>query len=274
MQPPSRSHRLCARRSCAPLLLLLACHGAKGGGAQAPARQGSPAAIECPPGTTMKGAAPPTGDRMWCERGDATLHGPVVEWFADGQRKAAGEYRDGRKHGVWKTFYDDGKPRAEEHWVKGQPSGTWTTWFADGTPATEALHRAGGVVELTAYRPDGSKQRHGTYVNGREDGEWTEWDAAGVATIAVWKDGVKTASGPAVVIGIPECDAYVAKYSRCIEQWMPEAARGSMRDAMQQTIVAWQEAARTPAAHEGLRSACGAALDAARQATAAMGCEW
>jgi hypothetical protein len=257
------------------VLVLLACRGGKSTTPDELARRGSPAAIECPAGTTMRGAAPPSGERVWCERSDATIHGPVLEWFASGQRRMAGEYADGRKQGTWKTFYDGGKPRAEEHWNAGQPTGTWTTWFADGTRATEAQHRAGGVVEFRSFRPDGSKQRAGTYVNGREDGEWTEWDAGGVATHFVWKDGVKTsAAAPAAVIGIPECDAYVSKYSRCIENRVPEAARAQMKDALQATILAWQDAAKTPAVHEGLRTACGAAMDAARTATASMGCEW
>jgi antitoxin component YwqK of YwqJK toxin-antitoxin module len=262
-----------ARPSSVLLSLLIACRAAE---TSAPdeARQGSPAPITCPAGATMRGVAPPSGDRVWCESDDGTLEGPVREWFADGQRRLEGEYAAGQKHGAWKTFYAGGKPRAEEHWDAGKPTGTWVTWFADGTRATEALHRPGGVVAFRSFRPDGSKQRQGTYANGRENGEWTEWDPAGVATVAIWKDGVKTTATPTAIIGIAECDEYITKYMRCIAEKVPDAARGTMNEAMDATIKAWREAAANTQQHEALRVGCKAALDAARQATEAMGCTW
>jgi len=74
-------------------------------------------------------------------------------------------------------------------------------------------------------------------------------------------------------IGIAECDEYIEKYTKCISDKVPEAARGSMKDAMDATVKAWKEAAAGPA-KDGLATACKAALDAAKTATAQMGCEW
>jgi len=74
-------------------------------------------------------------------------------------------------------------------------------------------------------------------------------------------------------IGIPECDEYIEKYTKCITEKVPEAARQQMKDAMDQSTKAWKEAAAGPA-KDGLATACKAALDAAKQATASMGCEW
>jgi len=74
-------------------------------------------------------------------------------------------------------------------------------------------------------------------------------------------------------IGIPECDEYIEKYTKCISDKVPEAARQQMKDAMDQSTKAWKEAAAGPA-KDGLATACKAALDAAKQATASMGCEW
>lgn len=74
-------------------------------------------------------------------------------------------------------------------------------------------------------------------------------------------------------IGIPECDEYIEKYTKCISDKVPEAARGSMKDAMDASAKAWKEAAAGPG-KDGLAAACKGALDAAKQATAAMGCEW
>jgi len=83
----------------------------------------------------------------------------------------------------------------------------------------------------------------------------------------------KTASGGFEKIGIPECDEYLEKYSRCIADKMPEATREGMQDAMQSMAKAWRDAADGPA-KPGLATACKAALEAAAEATKAMGCEW
>jgi len=74
-------------------------------------------------------------------------------------------------------------------------------------------------------------------------------------------------------IGVPECDEYIEKYSKCINDKMPEASRQQMKDAMDQSAKAWKEAAAGPG-KDSLAAGCKAALDAAKQATASMGCEW
>ncbi|MBC8070342.1 MAG: hypothetical protein IAG13_18560, partial [Deltaproteobacteria bacterium] len=74
-------------------------------------------------------------------------------------------------------------------------------------------------------------------------------------------------------IGIAECDEYIEKYTKCIQDKVPEAARAQMKDAMDMSAKAWKDAASGPA-KDGLATACKAALDAAKAATASMGCEW
>jgi hypothetical protein len=85
--------------------------------------------------------------------------------------------------------------------------------------------------------------------------------------------GAAEGGGGGDKIGIAECDEYIEKYSKCISEKVPEAARQQMKDAMDQSTKAWKEAAAGPA-KDGLATACKAALDAAKQATASMGCEW
>ncbi len=79
--------------------------------------------------------------------------------------------------------------------------------------------------------------------------------------------------GGLVEIGIPECDEYIQKYSKCVADKVPGAARKAMLDAMDTTAKAWKEAADGPA-RTGLATACKAALAAAQKATKPMGCEW
>jgi hypothetical protein len=85
--------------------------------------------------------------------------------------------------------------------------------------------------------------------------------------------GTTTTTTSAGKVGIKACDEYIEKYTKCISDKVPEAARGSMNDAMDATIKAWREAATGPAA-SGLETACKAALEAAAAATKSMGCEW
>jgi hypothetical protein len=47
-----------------------------------------------------------------------------------------------------------------------------------------------------------------------------------------------------------------------------------MNEAMDASVKAWRDAAANVQQHESLRVGCKAALDAARQATEPMGCEW
>src|SRR5262245_51078768 len=47
----------------------------------------------CPEGATMKGAAPPEGKTVWCERADGTKHGPFASFFDNGKKQTGLVYR-------------------------------------------------------------------------------------------------------------------------------------------------------------------------------------
>lgn len=76
----------------------------------------------------------------------------------------------------------------------------------------------------------------------------------------------------AAKIGIAACEEYVAKYLKCIEK-MPEAAREPARQGLKQMSDSWKAAA-TAENSEALGNACKQAMEAAKAATAAIGCEW
>lgn len=79
--------------------------------------------------------------------------------------------------------------------------------------------------------------------------------------------------GGADEIGVPECDEYITKYLKCIEEKIPDAAKEQTKQAVQQSIDAWKQAAQGPA-KDTLAETCKNALETAKKATAAMGCEW
>jgi hypothetical protein len=74
-------------------------------------------------------------------------------------------------------------------------------------------------------------------------------------------------------VGIAPCDEYLAKMAKCIKHLGPEAAE-PMKNAMTESTKAWQQNARTAEGRAALVDTCRQALDAARSAAAAMGCEW
>ena len=80
--------------------------------------------------------------------------------------------------------------------------------------------------------------------------------------------------GGAAKVGVAECDDYIAKYSKCIDGKVPEAARASVKQGLDNMVKAWADAAKTEQGKQGLAQGCKAALDGAKQAMASYGCEW
>ena len=74
-------------------------------------------------------------------------------------------------------------------------------------------------------------------------------------------DGGAAAGGE---IGVPECDDYVVKYTKCIDEKLPDPVKETSRKAMQTVVDAWKKAAATPAGKEGLVQACKTATEAVK----------
>lgn len=74
-------------------------------------------------------------------------------------------------------------------------------------------------------------------------------------------------------VGVAECDEYIEKYTECLMAKLPDKARPLMLDAMDQSARAWRDAAAGPA-KDGVAATCRIAIEAAKQATASMGCSW
>jgi hypothetical protein len=212
---------------------------------------------------------------VWCETEAGNAEGPATTFYDDGVRRSDAMYRNGRMHGPWRQFFPDGRPRSEGEYAHGRDVGLWRSFHDNGKLATRAEHADDGTVAFVEYGENGAKTREGSFTDGLEHGEWTIWDKDGKVQKVIYDRG-KVAGGiglSAYAIGIPECDEYIVRLTKCVETRMPEATRQPMKDAMDQSAKAWREAASGPA-KDGLATACKAALEAARQATESMGCEW
>ena len=88
----------------------------------------------------------------------------------------------------------------------------------------------------------------------------------------------KPAAAPAAAgaddVGVAACNEWIQKYTKCINDKVPEAARQQMKDAMKQTTDTWKQTASTPEGKQALENACKQMIESTKQATASMGCEW
>lgn len=99
-----------------------------------------------------------------------------------------------------------------------------------------------------------------------------------VAALLACKGGEKKSEGSSTAaagekIGIPECDEYIEKMTKCLDK-VPEAAKPGMKSALETSQKAWKEAAANEAAKPGLASGCKSAVETSKSAYAAMGCEF
>ena len=87
-------------------------------------------------------------------------------------------------------------------------------------------------------------------------------------------EGEPAKEGEGFSVGVPECDDYIAKYTGCLKDKIPEASRGAMEQGLNTMREAWKKAAETEAGKAGLANACKMAMDAAKKSMGAFGCEW
>ena len=74
--------------------------------------------------------------------------------------------------------------------------------------------------------------------------------------------------------GVAECDNYMKKYMACVDSKVPESARAMMRQNLDQTKVAWRQAASTVQGKASLAFACTQMDAQTGPAMKAYGCTW
>ena len=75
-------------------------------------------------------------------------------------------------------------------------------------------------------------------------------------------------------VGVPICDEFLDKYEACVTRNVPPPHFESIREGMREWREAWRAVAASPGGVPSLEKACRQTLEAQRQATAALGCEW
>lgn len=119
----------------------------------------------CPDGADLKGAPPPDGTEIWCEKevgGVPVKDGIFVTYNLNGDRMLEGYYHDGKQTGEWTMWYNNGQRASVDHYKDGVQEGEHVSWYANGAKAIE-----------------------GNYRNGKREGVWHRWDPNG---LQVWTD--------------------------------------------------------------------------------------
>ncbi|WP_375757955.1 toxin-antitoxin system YwqK family antitoxin [Corallococcus exercitus] len=129
--------------------------------------------LSCPEGTVQKGKTT-QNESVYCIKpnskpGEQVIHGPYVDFWANGQKQAEGQYLNGFRSGRW-TFWDaNGVKTGETEFVAGDYHGTRVQYFANGKPKMIEQYRKGfrnGTVQELSE--DGKVIRQLQFADGRE----------------------------------------------------------------------------------------------------------
>lgn len=74
--------------------------------------------------------------------------------------------------------------------------------------------------------------------------------------------------------GVAECDDYLAKYEKCVDDKVPAVAKPGIKEAIGKMRTTYKTSAANPVAKAGLAQGCKQALETTKQAMAQYNCTW
>lgn len=112
------------------------------------------------------------GQGIMNERG--IREGEWIEYYPDGQQKAAGEYNSGKRVGAWKFYYPDGTLEQEGNYDDdGLLTGQWKWYYPSGALHREEFYLNGLADGFSVeYAEIGVIVAAGDYIEGKEEGLW------------------------------------------------------------------------------------------------------
>ncbi|HLG19249.1 MAG TPA: hypothetical protein VI895_05470 [Bdellovibrionota bacterium] len=127
--------------------------------------------FECPPGTefkktesSIKKGGVAVGTEEWCEKGDTNgnpiKHGKWLIRYANGQKMAETEYKDGQMNGLSTQWLPTGQKSSEGFIKNGKRDGKWTGWHLNGRVASEEEYIDGNLRRTTSWTEDGRMFLH------------------------------------------------------------------------------------------------------------------
>lgn len=100
--------------------------------------------------------------------------GKWKEFYASGERKSEGNYKNSNRTGLWKFYFPDQQVEVEGQYdSKGRQDGVWQWYYANGQLMRECEYDAGVLDgEYTEYDENGKEVTKGKFVEGTEEGHW------------------------------------------------------------------------------------------------------
>jgi antitoxin component YwqK of YwqJK toxin-antitoxin module len=140
--------------------------------------------LECPSGTTRRGAAPPEAFEEWCEGKDALgralRQGPARTWYDDGRPWTEERFRDGQRDGAFVEWHRNGARARDGAFSLGAKTGRWIVRGESGAVEEESEWRAGVPHgRFVSYWPGGARRAEGRHCGGAQCGTWRTYDASG-----------------------------------------------------------------------------------------------
>ena len=109
-----------------------------------------------------------------------TTDGKHILWYENGQKREAGQYKNGTKEGTWNSWYENGQKKQEAHYINGKAEGFWVQWYKNGQKYAELNFKEGSPHGLLVFwHENGQKQSEGRFKNGEPIGKWIFWDEEG-----------------------------------------------------------------------------------------------
>ncbi len=95
-------------------------------------------------------------------------------YYAGGQVRQEGGYKDDKRDSLWKFYFPDGKLEQTGHYLNGLEDGLWTWYFLDGKTRREEYYLRGKEDGPSVeYDESGAVIAKGNFIEGQEEGEWS-----------------------------------------------------------------------------------------------------
>ena len=119
---------------------------------------------------------------IWYLKGqDTPFTGKVFSLHENGQKKAEGNFKDGKLNGLQMTWYENGQKFRKGNFKDGKEDGLGVQWYENGQKAGEANAKDGKHDGLQlSWHENGKKRLEVNYKDGKEvEGSAKFWNSKG-----------------------------------------------------------------------------------------------
>ena len=111
---------------------------------------------------------------------DTPYTGKSLKWHENGQQRAEGNFKDGKRDGLWGYWSKNGQKKKEVNFKDGLKNGLAIGWYDNGQKSQEGNYKDGTDDGLwTIWHENGQKGFEGNFKDGKKDGLWTSWSKKG-----------------------------------------------------------------------------------------------